>query len=113
MARSTYATTPIGGPGCRERIGAILWARDPRSKASRNILWFTLPMKMPRLTHTGQEKNCPPRQSGSLPPAADLREKSLPGAMSLLPAAKRWLIVGRENFPGKTCSTTDMKELLQ
>ena len=68
-------------------------------KASRNILWFTLPMKMPRLTHTGREKNCRQRQSGSLPPAADLTETVLPGAMSLPPAGKAMVNSWQGEFP--------------
>ena len=85
--------------------------RDPRSKASRDTRSFTLPMKTPKLTRTGQGKNCRPKPNGSLPLAAGLTARRLPGAMSIFPAARLWRTVGRGSFPGKTFSRTATTEL--
>src|SRR2546430_10349185 len=77
---------------------------------SRNTAKCTSHMKMLTHMHNGQESNSRVKRSGSLPLAEAFTKKSLPGAMSLLLRARKWLIVGKASFPGKTFCLTDMRE---
>ena len=52
-------------------------------------------------------KDLPQKPSGNSPRAAGLTAPSLPGAMSLRPAASIWRIPGRVNFRDRTFARTD------
>ena len=84
---------------------------DRQSMALRNTLWFTLRMKMLKLTHTGQVKNCRLKRSGNLPLAAGLRKRNLPGAMSIFPDGKPMANSWQGEFPWQNLSLTVMRGL--
>ena len=68
--RSTCATSASGGPGPRAPAGRTRGAGQLGRRAARTTRSCTSPTRTPRPTPPGPARRCPPRPSGSTPPAA-------------------------------------------
>ena len=98
--------TETGGFGRPERAGAI--RGDPRAPSTTlpSTRSSISPTRTPKPTRAGQAKSCPLKPSGSEPPGADWRARTLPGGMNIFLVERPWRIPGRVNSRGKTCWST-------
>ena len=87
------------GLGLRRLLAAPRGARAARSRAARTIRWSRSPTRTPRPTPPGRARRCPPRPSGSSPPAAGSTARDFAWGDELAPRGRHVANTWQGAFP--------------
>jgi hypothetical protein len=83
-----------GGRGSPAHSGATPKGPAPPFTAANGTRWSTSATPTPRRTRPGPGRNCPPRPSGSTPPAAGSTARRTPGEARQRCGARSWRTPG-------------------